>query len=441
MIDLLNPRLFLQMLVMIGCGLSMPAYVQAQTPPAIGSVPVQNRATLSLTECYQLAESNYPLVRQYALIDKSKEYSISNASRAILPQLFMGGQATYQSDVTQIPVTLPNMNIPSMSKDQYKLYGEVSQSVTDLFTLRYQKDLIHAGAAVETQKLEVELHALKERINQIYFGILLIDAQIAQVEILKKDIRGGMDKNQVAIDNGIALRSSADVLRAEWLRAGQKIIELKAARKAFAEMLSLFINQPVDQETVLERPRPMVQTHTINRPELKWYELQKQTFDAQSKWIDTRVQPRFGLFLQGGYGRPALNMLKNDPEPYYIGGVRLTWNLSSFYTYKQEKQLLSLHQQAIDVQKETFLFNTGLVLKQQSNEIFKLRELLQADEEIIRLRESIRLSAQNQLEFGVATTNDYLTYLHAVDQARQDLILHEIQLLMAQYNLKATSGN
>jgi len=430
MIDSLKSRLFLQMLAIISCGLYFHGSVQAQTT-----------STLSLAKCYQLAENNYPLVRQFALIEKSKEYSISNVSKAVLPQFFISGQATYQSDVTQIPITFPNMTIPSMSRDQYKLYGEVSQSITDLLTLRYQKDLINASIAVETHKLEVELYGLKERINQIYFGILLIDAQMAQVEILKKDIRSGINKNQVAIDNGIALKSSADVLRAEWLKAEQRSIELKAARKAYTEMLSLFINQSVDQETILERPNPVVQAQTINRPELRWFEGQKQALDAQNRLIDTKVQPRFGLFLQGGYGRPALNMLKNDPEPYYIGGVRLTWNLSNFYTYKQEKQLLSLNQQTIEVQKETFLFNTGLVLKQQDNEIIKLQELLHTDEEIVRLRESIRLSAQNQLEFGVATTNDYLTYLHAVDQARQNLMLREMQLLMAQYSLKATSGN
>src|SRR5690606_19260177 len=271
---------------------------------------------------------------------------------------------------------------------------------------------------------------LKERINQFYFGILLIDAQLIQAEILKKDIRSGMNKNDVAIANGTALKSSADVLQAELLKADQRTIELKAIRKGYADMLSLFVNQPVDENTILEKPYVTSLTPEINRPELKLFEIQKKTFDVQNKLIDTKMLPRFNLFFQGGYGRPALNMLNNNFDLYYIGGVRLTWNISSFYTQKQEKQILNLNQNALDVQKETFLFNTNLTLKQQNSEISKLEELIQTDQDIVLLRENITLSAQNQLAYGTITTNDYLTYTHAEDQAKQNLIVHKIQLLM-----------
>src|SRR5690606_30053348 len=209
-------------------------------------------------------------------------------------------------------ISLPNVDIPSISKDQYKLYGEVSQPLTDLFTVKHQKELIYANTAVEEQKIEVELYKLKERINQFYFGILLIDAQLIQAEILKKDIRSGMNKNDVAIANGTALKSSADVLQAELLKADQRTIELKAIRKGYADMLSLFVNQPVDENTILEKPYVTSLTPEINRPELKLFEIQKKTFDVQNKLIDTKMLPRFNLFFQGGYGRPALNMLNNN---------------------------------------------------------------------------------------------------------------------------------
>ncbi|MGB3063358.1 TolC family protein [Sphingobacterium thalpophilum] len=408
---------------------------------ANSSVIAQNAKSLTLDDCYQLAESNYPLVKQYALIDKTKEYSIINASKGSLPQFQIAGQATYQSDVTQIPISLPNIDIPTMNKDQYKLYGEVSQPITDLFTVKHQKELINANTVVEQQKIEVELYKLKERINQLYFGILLIDAQLTQTEILKKDIHSGINKNKVAIANGIALKSSSDVLKAELLKADQRTIELKSTRKGYTDMLSLFINQTIDENTLLEKPYTASLATEINRPELKLFDVQKKTFDVQNKLINDRTLPRFSLFVQGGYGRPGLNMLNNDFDLYYIGGVRLTWNITSFYTQKQDKQLLSLNQNSLDVQKETFLFNTNLTLKQQNNEIVKLEELIQTDSDIIRLRENVKLSAQNQLEYGTATTNDYLTYINAEDQAKQNLILHEIQLLMAQYNFKTTSGN
>ncbi|SFL24148.1 TolC family protein [Proteiniphilum acetatigenes] len=397
--------------------------------------------SISLEECYQWAESNYPLVKQYALIEKTQSYSIANASRGSLPQLQIGGQASYQSDVTQIPLSLPNVDIPVMSKDQYKLYGEISQPITDLLTVKRQKELIDANARVEEQKIEVELYKLKERINQLYFGILLMDEQIAQVRILQKDLQSGINKNSVAIANGIVLKSSADMLRAELLKTEQRVIELKAVRKGYADVLALFIDRDISENTILERPSAVTSLSGINRPELQLFEMQKQTFEVQNKLVDTQILPRFSLFLQGGYGRPALNMLNNDFDLYYIGGVRFAWNISGFYTHKREKRLLVLSQNAVDVQKELFLFNTNLTLKQQNNEIIKLEELIEADKEIIRLRENVKLAAQSQLEHGTVTANDYLTYVNAEDQARQNLILHEMELLMAQYKLKTTAGS
>lgn len=408
---------------------------------AIGGARARSQEVLTLEKCYELAASRYPLVRQYALIEKTREYSISNASKGALPQLHIAGQATYQSAVTRIPISLPNLDIPVLSKDQYKLYGEISQPVTDLVTVRYQKELIEAGTAVEQQKIEVELYKLKERINQLYFGILLIDARIIQTGILKKDIESGISKSKVAIANGIATRSSADLLRAEWLKADQRAIELVATRKGYADMLALFIDRPVDENTLLQAPPETLQTADINRPELRLFDMQKITFESQSKLIDAKTLPRFSLFFQGGYGRPALNMLSNSFDPYYIGGIRLSWNLSAYYTYRQEKQLLSLSRNTLDVQKETFLFNTLLTLRRQNQEIARLEELIEKDRDIIALRENVTASAQNQLEYGTATTNDYLTYVNAEDQAKQDLILHQVQLLMARYDLKTTSGN
>ncbi len=408
---------------------------------AIGGARAQSQEVLTLEKCHELAARRYPLVRQYALIEKTREYSIANASKGILPQLHIAGQATYQSAVTQIPISLPNLDIPVLSKDQYKLYGEISQPVTDLVTVRYQKELIEANSAVEQQKIEVELYKLKERINQLYFGILLIDARIVQTGILKKDIESGISKNKVAIANGIVIRSSADLLRAEWLKADQRAVELKATRKGYTDMLALFVDQPVDENTLLQVPPAAPQAAEINRPELRLFDMQKITFGSQSKLIDAKTLPRFSLFLQGGYGRPALNMLSNGFDPYYIGGVRLSWNLSAYYTYRQEKQLLSLSRNTLDVQKETFLFNTLLTLRQQNREITRLEELIETDRDIIALRENVKASAQNQLEYGTATANDYLTYINAEDQAKQDLILHQLQLLMARYDLKTISGN
>lgn len=401
----------------------------------------QQNNSLTLDNCLEKAKQNYPLIKQYTLIEKTKEFSIAKAQKGYLPQFNVAGQATYQSDVTRVPISLPNMDIPTMSKDQYRLYGEVSQSITDLFTVKDQKEFINNKSEIETQKTEIELYKLRERINNLYFGILLIDAQIKQTELLKKDIQSGIEKNNVAIANGVALKSTADNLKAELLKVDQRTIELKVTRKGYADMLALFIGNPIDENTVLEKPHRQMLTNTINRPELRLFDLQKKSFDVQKKLITNKNMPRVSVFFQGGLGRPALNMLDNDLKGYYIGGLRLIWNITGFYTYKNEKKTLALNQSFIDIQRETFLFNTNLVLKQQNADIAKMQDLIETDKSIVTLRESVKNTTQNQLTYGTATTNDYLIAVNAEDQAKQSLILHEIQLLMTEYNAQTTAGN
>ncbi|PJJ76176.1 outer membrane protein TolC [Thermoflavifilum aggregans] len=401
----------------------------------------QQYDTLNLDECLEMAKRNYPLIKQYALIEKTKEYSIANAQKGYLPQFNIAGQATYQSDVTKIPISLPGIDIPIISRDQYKIYGEVSQSITDLFTVKDQKEYINTNSEIETQKTEIELYKLRERINNLYFGILIINAQIQQIEILKKDIQNGIEQTNIAISNGVALKSAADNLKAELLKANQQTIELKYTRKSYADMLSLYIGKQIDENTVLEMPMKKILSTTINRPELKQFDLQKKSFDIQNKLINDKNLPRLSVFFQVGLGRPGLNMLNNNFKGYYIGGLRLNWNFTSLYTLKNEREILALNQSAIDVQRETLLFNTNLTLKQQYADITKMEELIETDKSIVELREKIKNTILNQLTNGTATTNDYIISVNAVEQAKLNLVLHEIQLLMTEYNIQTTTGN
>lgn len=401
----------------------------------------QTDTALSLEQCYQLARQNYPLVKQMALIDKTRDYTLANASKGYLPQLTIAGQATYQSEVTKIPISFPGMSIAELSKDQYRIYGEINQSLTDPFIIRQQKALLKAGSETDAGTLEVELYKLRERINQMYFGILLIDAQFQQNELLKKDIRSGLQKANAAIANGTALKSNADLLNAELLKAEQRSIELKANRRGFTDMLSVFVNKPLAETVSLKEPPLQAPSSGINRPELKVFEVQKQRAMLQNKLLLAKNLPRLSLFFQGGYGRPTLNMLSNDFGTYYIGGARFSWNISGFYTYRKERTLQSLGADAVDLQKETFLFNTSVVLKQQNSEISKLSELLLSDKQIVALREKVKHTSAEQLSNGTITALDYLNYVNAQDQAAQQLLLHSIQLLMAQYNYQTTSGN
>jgi outer membrane protein TolC len=406
-----------------------------------GPIAWSQTTTVTLEQCYRQARENYPLIKQKELLVKSKEYTIANAHSGYLPQLAIYGQATYQSDVTRVPVDIPGVTPPA--RDQYKIYGEVTQAIYDGGNIKRQGALQEINSQVEDQRTEVELYRVKERINQLYFGILLSDDQLTQTMLLKKDVQSSLTKTESAIRNGIAFKSNADLLKAELLRTDQRIVELKATRKAYLTMLAYFIHQQLADNVTLERPALIVASSMfdIKRPELQLYQHQATLLTVQNKLGNTRNMPRIGLFFQGGYGRPALNVLKNDFAAYYIGGVRLNWSLGGLYNSKRDKQLLDVATQQVNLQKDLFLFNTNLSLAQQQQEIARLQELISIDNQIIELRTRIKNTSHAQHENGVITTNDYLRDLNAEDQSKQNLLLHNTQLLLAQYNYQTTSGN
>ena len=398
--------------------------------------------SLSLQKAYDLAQQNYPLIKQRDLIKQTTGYTIDNLSKGFLPQISLSGQATYQSEVTEVKVPIPGVNIESPSKDQYKILADVNQLIYDGGVIRQQKNIQQLSEDVEQQKVEVELYKLKERINQLFLGVLYLDEQLKQVDLIKEDLNNGIKRVEAQVNNGVAFKSNLNVLKAELLKADQRIIELKASRKGYIDVLSLFINQNLPENIRLEKPGSQVSilNNEVVRPELKLYSIQEKLLGGQFKLIDSRNKPKASLFWQGGYGRPGLNFLKNDFDLYYTTGVRLNWSFGGLYTQKKEKKIIELNQKSVDIQKEVFLLNTNTQLKQQQSEVEKLQQLVATDQAIIDLRIQVKDAARAQLENGVITANDYLREVNAEDQARQSLITHQIQLLQAQINYQTISG-
>lgn len=401
------------------------------------SLSAMGQNTLTLETCYQLAQKNYPLIRQHELISRANSYTVANAAKGYLPQLAFSGQATYQTQV----VTIPFPGAPQLSKDQYKVQAELNQTIWDGGNIHYQKELSRANTAIRQQQLEVNLYNIRERISQLYFGILLIEEQLKQNELRRLDIQSGVHKTEGAVANGTSLRSSLDELKAEVLNTVQARTQLNTNRQAYLQMLGLFINQSLDDNTSLAKPAPATMEADIRRPELKLYDYQLQSYNVQEKQLKVNYLPKVNAFVQGTYGRPTLNFVSNDFGFYALGGVRFSWNLGSLYTNKNSRQLIQINRQDVDVQKETFLFNTRLTMTRQQIEAAQYTTLMQQDKEIIDLRASVKKAAVAQLENGVITSHDYITHVNAEDQARLALILHEIQLLQVQYDHKNTSGN
>lgn len=404
---------------------------------------VTPQTQLTLEDCYNKARINYPLIKQKDYIEKTKDHSVSNVWKGYLPQITISGQATYQSDVTSLPISIPGMTIEMLTQDQYKAIADVSQVVYDGGIMSAHADIQRSSAEVDDQKIEIELLKLKDRINQIYFGILLLDEQLGQTELIKKDLSASHDKLSSAFLNGTATKPNVDILKAELLKTDQREIELKFARKAFTEMLGLLINQQLNEGIKLEIPQILNNDESIeiNRPEVKLFSSQANLIENQGGLTLAKILPKASLFFQGGYGKPTLNMLENKFDWYYIAGVRLTWSPSNLYSNGNESEINELNKKSVEAQKETFLLNTNLSLRQQNSEIEKLHSLIKVDKQIIAIRTSVKEASKAQLENGVITSNDFIRELNAEDNAKQNLTIHSIQLMLAKQNIQLTLGN
>ena len=398
-------------------------------------------AQLTLEECYRAARENYPLVRQFDLIERTKDFTVENAAKGYFPQLSFSGKASYQSDVTKMPFSIPGVEF-GLDNDQYQLVLELNQTVWDGGVVRNRKEEARAKSEVQKGQLEVNLYALNDRVNQLFFGMLLIDAQLAQNALLQAQLARNHGQVSACMQQGVANQADLDAVAVEQLNARQTESELRVNRKAYAEVLGLLTGRKgIDAERLVKPSVTVEPLEENRRPELSLYESQRRQLSVQEKGLTARYMPKLGVVAQGAYGYPGLNRLKGGFEPYYIAGVRLSWNISDLYTRKNDKRLLAASRDDIDVQEAVFRLNNRMETVQQWRTVEKIDTLMKNDDELIRLRTNIRKSAEAKVENGTLTVTEMLREVTAEDQAKQTKALHEIQRLQALYDIKYTMNH
>lgn len=397
-------------------------------------------AQITLEDCYRKGRENYPLIKQQALIEKTNEYNLANASKGYLPQWQLSAKASYQSEVTKIP--LPIEGIEEMNKDQYGLTLDLNQTLWDGGEIRSRKKEIRTASEVDQRAWEVSMYAIRSQINQLYFGILLLDAQLRQNDLYQEDLKRNYDKIVSYVENGIAHPADLDAVKVEWLKAKQTCIQLTHTRSAYLAMLSSFIGENLSDDARLEKPEARsAALWEIKRPELARFEAQIKNFEAQKSLVAASLRPKVGLFATGGYGRPSLDMLANDFQAYFIGGIRLAWNMGNFYTQKDKKRLIATGIRSIETKRETFLFNTRMEMTRQEKEIASYREQLQYDDEIIALRNSVKRSSEAKMANGTLSGIDLVRDINSEYLAVEEKNMHEIKMLLALYDLKFTTNH
>ena len=402
----------------------------------------------TLDECCRLAREHYPEIRQYDLIAETEQYNISNAARAWIPQVVLSGQATYQSATPTYPeafnamIAANGLDMSGIRKDQYKVAIDVSQNIWDGGQSKANREIAEAEAAVERSRVDVSLYDLQSRIQNLYFGILLLDERVAQTESLIEVLDANLNRMRTYYKNGVAMQSDVDAVEAELLTASQTLSQVEASRASYRRMLEVFIGQPLTDKTLTRPAMVDVASRTSARPELAMFEAQSDKLAAQRKAIDASVMPRFSAFAQGYYGYPGLDMFKSMVSSEWtlnaIVGVRMSWNIGAFYTKKNNLSKLDAAERQIAVQRDVFLFNTGMQTTQDDGEIARLRSAIEDDNRIVELRRSVRMAAESKLENGVIDATDLLRKIADETTATLNRSTHEIELLQAIYRLKTT---
>lgn len=389
----------------------------------------QKTDTLTLEECQQMARANYPLIRQSGLLSEAAALRIRNLNKNWLPQVNVNLQASYQSDVTEVSIPVAFITMPEISKDMYRATLDVSQVIYDGGITAGQKTLENTALQADRQSVEVEMNKIRERINQIYFSLILA-AENEQLLITAQDeIISRLSKVNAAVRNETAIQNTENVLKAELIKSDQQLIEVRAAKQSAIEMLNEFTGGKAGSKTVFVLPDQELAPggYTNRRPEMELFSLQMNNLEAAKRLSDAKLMPRITAFGQLGCGRPGLNMLDPDFDGWYMIGARVSWNPWDWNLSKNEKKILDIRKDMLMNQKDAFDRNVKVAVAKETTEIEKYAQLMKKDEEIIALRREILRTASVQLDNDVITATEYTTELHALIMAQMNYQLHRIQ--------------
>ncbi len=402
----------------------------------------------TLEECQQAAEKNYPLIKQYGLIAKTTQLTVKNIQKGWLPQVTASAQATYQSAVTAWPESMQTMyqqmglNMKGLRKDQYKIGVDLQQTIYDGGAISSQRNIAQQEGKVQEVQTETNLYQVHRRVNEMYFSLLLLNEQIQLNEDVKALLQSSEKKLSAMVKGGTAATSDLDNVRAERLSVEQQNENLKQQKLMLQRMLSVFCGLEVNNT---QKPAPVqIASSVNNRPEMRLYNSQLELTEAKEKALDTQLRPKLGLFVQGFYGYPGLNMFEDMMNRKWslngIVGVKLSWNVSALYTHKNDKARLSAQREMIENAREVFLFNNKLEEIQQNENINRYQTMMKSDDEIIVLRTNVRKAAESKLAHGIIDVISLLREINNENAAKTQQSIHEIDMLKEMYNLKYTNN-
>jgi outer membrane protein TolC len=396
--------------------------------------------TINLETCYEGLNANYPLVKQHIILNHQNETELSAIKTQALPQLKLNAQATYQSDVTEVPI--PNTGIEPLNNDQYRATLTANQLIYAGGKIKASQDLQNTINERKKQEVTVSLYQLKQRVNQLYFSILLMDDYAKLLGLRKAQLTSKLNEVKSGIENGLLLPTSDKVIEAELLKILQQIQEANNNKSKLINSLADFTGISIQMETQFEKPFLSIDDNSnLLRPEIGLFDLQKEEIEQQQNIVSKSLWPELKGFATGGYGNPGLNMLENNFRSFYIIGLNINWNVFDWNTNKKQRQVLDYNKELIKNQEEVFRLTNNIALNEQYKEIETLESSIAIDQQLISLQKEVVNAYESQLTYGVITTSEYITELTKLYETENLYNQHNTQLQLAKANYKTIKGD
>ncbi len=405
-------------------------------------------AQVTLEECITLAQDNYPLIKKYDLLNQTREVNLSDINKSWLPQINVYAQGTVQNETPSFPESLAGIisqsgtNVSGLNEWQYKIGADINQNVWDGGSSKVHRKMERAEDMERQSALDVQLYAIRERVEELYFGVLLIEEQAEQTKNMLALLQSNLDKLRVMLKNGVAMQSDVDMMEAQYLSTVQQLTHAESTSKSYRKILEIFTGKSLAGQELMKPCAYIPQDMAPDRPELRHFEAQLLVNEAREASITASVMPKIGLFAQAYYGYPGFDyfesMMNRNASFNILAGVKVSWNIGVFYTEKNDRRKLRLSSENIAVERDAFLFNTSMKTRSQLDHIDELKAVMKENDRIVELRTNVRKAAESQLDNGVIDTTDLLTKLTDEKQARLTASYHEIQLIQSIYKLKYT---
>ena len=402
---------------------------------------------ITIEDCYRMTRENYPLIRQYDVIEASSRYSFENAALGYAPRITLSGQAVYQSDATAFPdafndlLELAGVDMSGLSRDQYRVQLEITQTIWDGGYSKARREAVKASREVSLLTVDKDLDALESRVNQMYFGILVMEVNLRTNLYMDTLLTANLSVAESALRNGAAMQRDADNIKVELLTLRQQRKQLESSLRSYKDMLSIMIGRQIRDDEVFETPEPrLVDTSRNMSTELMLFDARLKEIDTQKRMLDVAVMPKFAFFAQGWYGKPGLNifddMMYDRLSWNGILGISFKWDISGFYTRKNDLRRIEMSKRSVEHQRAAVEWNTGIRQTQIQAAIDRMYGMKASDDEIVRLRQSVRQSSESMYRNGVITVNDLLRDIMNENKAMNDRALHELELLKNIYDMK-----